>query len=223
MLVPRRIYGLDRFISHSSIDKPVADAICHYLESAGIRCWIAPRDISTSDWASSIMDRLHRSEVFVVKISRNLIPSAEVLKEVTEATHACRYIFPFKVDDEMLSDRLRYHLGPCHWLDAVLPPLEDRLEELKQRILSLTDQDAIYANDRHWRLVEHCAWPHSMFIGREEEIEEIGKRLQENPILFIQGMGGFGKSEVAKGYAKRYREAMIPLFLHLILRVCWIL
>lgn len=35
----------DIFISYSSQDKPTADAACAVLEAAGIRCWIAPRDI----------------------------------------------------------------------------------------------------------------------------------------------------------------------------------
>ncbi|WP_423948599.1 toll/interleukin-1 receptor domain-containing protein, partial [Candidatus Binatus sp.] len=35
----------DVFISHSARDKPYADAICAKLESRGIRCWIAPRDV----------------------------------------------------------------------------------------------------------------------------------------------------------------------------------
>jgi hypothetical protein len=42
----------DVFISYSSKDKPTADAACAILESKGIRCWIAPRDILPSaDWA----------------------------------------------------------------------------------------------------------------------------------------------------------------------------
>ena len=32
-------------ISYSSKDKAIADAVCHQLESNGIRVWIAPRDI----------------------------------------------------------------------------------------------------------------------------------------------------------------------------------
>jgi TIR domain len=32
-------------ISHSSKDRATADTICAHLESAGIKCWIAPRDI----------------------------------------------------------------------------------------------------------------------------------------------------------------------------------
>ncbi|MDR0948902.1 MAG: toll/interleukin-1 receptor domain-containing protein, partial [Lachnospiraceae bacterium] len=35
----------DVFISHSSVDKSIANAICHTLEANGMRCWIAPRDI----------------------------------------------------------------------------------------------------------------------------------------------------------------------------------
>jgi hypothetical protein len=33
------------FISHSSLDKPVADAVCAALEKNAVRCWIAPRDV----------------------------------------------------------------------------------------------------------------------------------------------------------------------------------
>lgn len=194
------------FISHSSGDKAIADAICHYLEAAGIRCWIAPRDINTSDWAGSIMDGLRRSDVFVVVISHNSIPSPEVTKEVTEATHTCQYILPFKVDEEALSDRLRYHLGPCHWLDAVTPPMEKRLEELKQRILNLSGEDEVYINHEQWRLTEKIIWPRSLFVGREQEIESIAGMLMEEHVLFLQGMGGIGKSEIAKGYAKAYRD-----------------
>lgn len=194
------------FISHSSADKVIADAICHYLENAGIHCWIAPRDIISSDWAGSIMDGLRRSDVFVVIISHNSISSAEVTKEVTEATHTCQYILPFKVDQEELSDRLRYHLGPCHWLDAVSPPLEKRLEELKQRILNLSGEDAVYINQNQWKLTDKIVWPRGLFVGREEEIDQIACLLKDEHVLFLQGMGGIGKSEIAKGYAKTYRD-----------------
>lgn len=193
------------FISHSTGDKAIADAICHRLEEAGVRCWLAPRDVVNSDWAGSIMDGLRRCDVFVVVISRNSIASPEVTKEVTEATHTCRYILPFKVDDELLSDRLQYHLGPCHWLDAVTPPLERRLDELLQRIVNLSEEDAIYFNAQRRRLVERILWPHGLFVGRELEIAAIAELLEESHVLFLQGMGGIGKSEIAKGYAKAYR------------------
>ncbi len=194
------------FISHSSEDKSIADAICRHLEKAGIHCWIAPRDIRHSDWAASIMDGLRLSDVFVVIISRHSIASGEVTKEVTEATHVCQYILPFRVDHEELSKRLRYHLGPCHWLDAVSPPLEQWLDELTQRILNLSGEDSVYTNQNQWKLLERISWPRPFFTGREEEIRQIAEILEKEHVLFLQGMGGIGKSELAKGYAQAFRN-----------------
>ena len=43
------------------------------------------------------------------------------------------------------------------------------------------------------------------FTGRNAEIEEIHNRLQENNILFLSGIGGIGKSELAKHYSDKYK------------------
>jgi hypothetical protein len=49
----------DVFISHSSKDKLAADAACAVLEGEGIRCWIAPRDITPgAEWSASIIDAI---------------------------------------------------------------------------------------------------------------------------------------------------------------------
>lgn len=195
------------FISHSTADRDVANAICHNLEEAGIRCWIAPRDIENSDWAGSIMRGLQSCDVFVVVISHHSILSGEVTKEVTEATRVCQYILPFKVDDEMLSDRLRYHLAPCHWLDAVCPPLQAHIEKLKYRLLHLGEADDLYINQSRQRVIGHNIKPSSLFLGRQQELEEIHSMLHQTPVLFLQGMGGIGKSEIAKGYARHYADS----------------
>lgn len=194
------------FISYSSIDKEVANAICHYLEADGIPCWIAPRDIEGGDWAGSIMKGIQKSDVFVVILSVNSIPSPEVVKEVTEATRVCQYILPFKIDEEMLDDRMRYHLGPVHWLDAVTPPMEARIGELKERIISLSIDGAPYANHNRQKLVGTTVMPKNFFVGRESEIVRVRELLEENHVLFLQGMGGIGKSEIAKGYASAYGD-----------------
>jgi len=52
----------DVFISYSSKDKSVADAVCATLEGRKIRCWIAPRDVSPGDsWAASIVKSIDES------------------------------------------------------------------------------------------------------------------------------------------------------------------
>ena len=45
------------------------------------------------------------------------------------------------------------------------------------------------------------------FTGRDAEIQEIHKRLQENNVLFLSGIGGIGKSELAKHYAEVYKDS----------------
>ena len=56
----------DVFISYSSRDKAVADAVCATLEGRKIRCWIAPRDIPPGQaWPSALTKAVSESKVFV--------------------------------------------------------------------------------------------------------------------------------------------------------------
>ena len=55
-----RSHGHFAFISYSSVNKNIADAIVADLEQHGIRCWYAPRDIRPgSPWMGSIVDHLN--------------------------------------------------------------------------------------------------------------------------------------------------------------------
>ena len=60
----------ETFISHSSEDKVIADAVTASLEQANIRCWIAPRDIRPGDsWGGAIVEAIESSRVMVVIFS----------------------------------------------------------------------------------------------------------------------------------------------------------
>src|SRR5882672_2256836 len=60
----------DAFISYSTQDKATADAACAALEAAGIRCWIAPRDILPgADWGAAILDALDSCRAMVLIFS----------------------------------------------------------------------------------------------------------------------------------------------------------
>jgi TIR domain len=60
----------DVFISYSSKDKTAADARCATLESHGIPCWIAPRNIAYgSDYSEAIVDGINESRVMVLVFS----------------------------------------------------------------------------------------------------------------------------------------------------------
>lgn len=135
----------DVFISYSSKDKLTADAVCGTLEARGIRCWIAPRDISPGqDWSDAIIDGLSASRAFVLLLSSSSNISEQVKREVQNAVSDGLPIVPFRLEDVALSKHMRYFIGTPHWLDALTPPLEAHLERLAktvQALLSATDQE----------------------------------------------------------------------------------
>ena len=74
------------FISHSSKDRETADAICAHLESAGINCWIAPRDIEPgATWTKGIMQGLDACRVLILVFSEHANDSDHVQREVAKA------------------------------------------------------------------------------------------------------------------------------------------
>ena len=57
----------DVFLSHSKDDRTVANAAVAMLEGRGIRCWIAPRDITPGlDWSAEIIDAIEHARVMVL-------------------------------------------------------------------------------------------------------------------------------------------------------------
>ena len=125
----------DVFISYSSKDKPVADAACATLEIAGIRCWIAPRDVLPGmDWSGSIIQAIEQSQVMVLIFSSSANGSAQIKREVNEAIEKELPVIPFRIEDVRPSGSLGYYLDVTHWLDALTPPLEQHLEKLAQDV-----------------------------------------------------------------------------------------
>jgi hypothetical protein len=128
----------DVFISHSSKDKLTADAVCNRLESAGIRCWIAPRDIIPGEgWSAAIMRGIDASKVMVLIFSENANVSAHVRREVA---HACDHeitVIPVRIRDVIPKEGLKYYLDELHWLDALSPPLANHLETLTTRVTNI--------------------------------------------------------------------------------------
>ena len=58
---------LDVFISYSSLNKNVADAVVSDFEQHGIRCWYAPRDIMPGqEWVTAIHDAINSCKLFIL-------------------------------------------------------------------------------------------------------------------------------------------------------------
>ena len=119
------------FISHSSVDRDVAVAICRALEDAGVRCWMAPRDILEGvEWDEAITDGVERAFLVVLVLSRQSNASPEVAREVRGAVTRKLPILPFCVEDVPPSKALDYALSTAHRFAAYEPPLDDHLRRL---------------------------------------------------------------------------------------------
>ncbi len=122
---------VDVFISHSSQDKHVADAVCATLESRGIRCWIAPRDILPGEeWAEAILNAIQNSQLMLLVFSAHANESPQVRKEVERAVHHAIPIIPVRIQDVLPNKSLEYFISTPHWLDAMTPPLEKHLDHV---------------------------------------------------------------------------------------------
>jgi hypothetical protein len=128
----------DVFISYSSKDKPVADAACATLESNGVRCWIAPRDVAPGvAYAESLVNGLSNSRVMVLVFSANSNRSPQVLREVERAVSKGLPILPLRIEDVPMSQAMEYYISSQHWLDALTPPLERHLSRLCESVKAL--------------------------------------------------------------------------------------
>lgn len=111
----------DIFISYSSIDKDIAFKILDEIESAGRKCWIAPRNIPYgTPYARAIMDGIEECSTFMVLITENSIRSEDVLNEVDNAHAQKKRIIPVRLSDVALPKEFNYYLSRTHW--AILKP-----------------------------------------------------------------------------------------------------
>lgn len=113
----------DVFISYSSKDKAVADALVHFLEESKIRCWIAPRDIPPgSDYAEVIEGAILGAPIFLLVFSADSQESSWCRKEVSLALADGKVVVPIKIEDVSLSGAMRLYLIDRHWIDAFPEP-----------------------------------------------------------------------------------------------------
>src|SRR5271168_534455 len=132
------LVSFDAFISYASKDKIVADAVCARLEAAGIRCWIAPRDIvAGTSYGEAIIDAIHGAKVMVLVFSSSANASGHIPKEVERAVSSGVAILPFRIEDVAPGKSLDYFIGSVHWLDAMTPPMEKHLDNLAATVHKL--------------------------------------------------------------------------------------
>jgi adenylate cyclase len=126
------------FLSHAAADRAAALAVLDGLERAGIRCWIAPRDVQAGlEYGQQIVDALKSCRVFLVVFSSSANASPHVRREVERAVSSDLAIVPFRIENVVPTGAMEYCLGGTHWFDAFTEPLEPHVANLVATVRQL--------------------------------------------------------------------------------------
>ncbi|MBN1434458.1 toll/interleukin-1 receptor domain-containing protein, partial [Candidatus Fermentibacterales bacterium] len=107
------------FISHSTRDMDSSLRVCAHLETSGLRCWMAPRDIRPgSDWAEAIMMGIADARAMILLLTSSSNQSAQVRREVEHAVNAGVPIIPVVLEGAEPSMALRYYISAHQWMEA---------------------------------------------------------------------------------------------------------
>jgi formylglycine-generating enzyme required for sulfatase activity len=155
----------DVFLSYSSKDKPIADAVCGTLEGKRIRCWIAPRDVLPGlPYGEAIVEAIEASRVMVLVFSASANKSPQVMREVERAVSKGIPIIPFRIEEVPPSKSLEHFISSLHWLNALTPPLEKHLQFLAETVQLLLV--------RHGKRCDPLEGEYEPGLGTVEEIAE---------------------------------------------------
>lgn len=108
----------DVFISYASQDAAVASAVVAALERQGIKCWIAPRDVTPGAlYADEIIRSINGAKALVLVLSTSAVASPHVGKEIERASSKRRPIIAVRIDSAPLTMALEYFLSESQWVD----------------------------------------------------------------------------------------------------------
>jgi hypothetical protein len=122
------------FISHSSKDQAVARTVCAALESRGLTCWIACRDVGPGEnFQDAIVTAIRSAKVMVLVFSENANNSTEIKKELALASQHRIAVIPARVEDVAPVAALAYELATRQWIN-LFDDWETEIETLSDRV-----------------------------------------------------------------------------------------
>src|ERR1700689_4624038 len=107
------------FVSYASQDAAFASAVVENLEQHGIKCWIAPRDVTPgSQYADEIVAAINDAKVLVLVLSEYAVASPHVGREIERAASKLRRIIVLRTDAAPLTRSFEYFLRESQWIDV---------------------------------------------------------------------------------------------------------
>lgn len=105
--------GRQIFVSHASADAAASMALVASLEAAGMRCWIAPRDVRDGEpFVGEIVAGIRECSMFLLVHTPNSDASSYVMRELTQAVNAKKTVLTVRAGDFAVSPAMRFYLDP---------------------------------------------------------------------------------------------------------------
>ncbi|MHB8476776.1 MAG: TIR domain-containing protein [Steroidobacteraceae bacterium] len=107
------------FLSYASHDGEIANHVCQFLESHGVACWMAPRNVRPGAvYADAIVRAINEASALVLILSGSAMSSEHVSREVERAGSKHKQVVAFRIDAAALSAELEYFLSRSQWIDV---------------------------------------------------------------------------------------------------------
>ena len=173
----------------------------------GLVCRWMTGQAKISPKISAYYSKPSNQEKLAHTIHQNLLPL------MSDCNMAIQDIYTLFIQDNSISDTKKKNLTPLY------KPASSRLLFLAKLISFGMERQFIKRNTKNQKLLAGGALspivldyimdsevpkPCRHFIGRDKELEKLYTMLEENRHVFLCGIAGIGKSELAKAYAKRY-------------------
>jgi len=203
------------FISFSFKDQLIAETIVNQLlNKYRISCWICTQDILAGEnYKRIIVKAITDAKILLMIQSESSMLSSEVPKEVSIALNKNKTVIPFVIDNSELSEDLEYDLLTVQRIDARRPTLEERIEDLARQICSVLGRSfekndgGTVTSSKRKLLSTSSVIPKKIFCGRDDVLKEISEAFEGGErVVFVHGVGGIGKTQIAKQYAKQHKN-----------------
>jgi TolB-like protein len=136
----------DVFLSYASQDAAVAEVVVAALEQQGIKCWIAPRDVTPGAfYAGAIVQAIDAARATVLILSQSSAASPHVVREVERAASKRHPVLSLRIDQVLLPPDLEYFLNSSQWLEADGDNLARVIPRLAAALRLTLDRPAILA------------------------------------------------------------------------------